>query len=457
MATTLEQFWTDEVARLLSLRTALDAETTGRRGALQAAQATQLLASDSLRLHTAAVDAARQALAAIAMPADGDPLLVAMELARVAQADAQAALASADFAVQVAQAELKRMLATQATLDATLAEAQATLRGELVARAARQLMIERLTSGALSTLAADAALALSEFESDARARVEAEFPGSATNAKNFLKRARARRALVDDSLQAASAVEAAAEAAAVSPLAQAQRQFDSAVAALRDAADAAPRLDADGGTLARLAALPAPTASSRPIVSRWQFERLHDPSRKTARENALTKLTDVDAAMGTARAAQQAYDNALHAAIRAEPDKTRAELDATTLSAELATLTSKLGELQTARAALSADEVATVKAWFAAVPDRLWDELDKLDGALARLAALVGPPTPAERIDALVAAETALTAALAADRLARRGQAAAGVARQRAAAMLAAERETAWSRGRAFAHSGALF
>lgn len=457
MATTLAQYWTDEVTRLSARLVTQRAEVAAQRATLLAAQALQLSASDALRTQAAAVEAGRKALAGIPMPADGDPLLAAMELALVALAEAQAALASADLAAQAAGAELKRQQAQESDLDAALAAAKAMVTQETTARATRQVMIDKLTTGALSTLVADATAVLAASEATARARVEGEFPSSATNAKNFLKRARARRGIVEDSLKTAGVVEAAAYAADTSALAQAQRAFDAAAEAVRVVAEAAPRFDADKATLERLAALPAATATTFPIVTRWQHERLHDASKKTARENALAKLTDVDLALIAARTAQQAYDTALHVAMKAEPDKTQAQLDATTLATERGTLTTKLGDLATARGAMTADELAAVKAWFAAVPEKLWEELDKLDTALARLAALVGPPTPANLIATLTSAETALTTALTADRLARRQQAAADAARARAAGAQAAERETASTRAKAYAHSAALF
>ena len=458
MATTLEQYWIDDVARLTTRLAAQQSDIDTERATLLAAQATRLVASDAVKTQNTAVDAARKALGAVAMPADGDPLLVALEAALVGLADAQAGLAASDLAAQLAAAELARLQTDATALAMALADAQRVATLEGAARADRQAMIDRLSSGDLATLAADAAAALAASEATARSRVEGEFPANADDAKDFVKRVRARRAVVAASLQSAIEVEGAAFDADTPALAQAQRDFEAAVAGLRLVANAAPSLTADSTTLARQAALPAPNPpDSYPIVTRWQHDRLHDGGKQAAREGALAKLTDADNAVSAARAAQQAYDLAVNAAMKAEPDKTAAELDATTVAAERAALTSSLGDLDTARVALSAGDLAAVQSWFATVPDTLWDELDKLDVALARLAALAGPPTPADRIDAVTAAETALTAALDADRLAQREHAAAESALRRAAAALQAERETADARARAFAHSAALF
>lgn len=459
MATTLKQYCTDEVARLTTRLASQRSDVTAQRTTLTASRALQVAASDAVRAQGDAVEAARRALAGIPMPADGDPLLVAMESALIGLAEAQASLASADLTVQVQAADLARQEAQQAALEAGLAEAQRQLDRETRETAARQKMADALTTGALATLAADATAALGSFEADARARIEGEFPSSTTNAKNMLKRVRARRDLVQQSLQAAATVEAAAFNDDTSALAQAQRAFDSAAAAVRWAAEAAPRLEADRATLKRLAELPAAAPpNSYPVTTRWQHDRLHDAGKKAARENALAKLTAVDDAVAAARTAQQAYDTGLHAAMKDQPDKTQAELDAAAPVAGLrTTLTTKIGAVATARAAMSQAELDLVKSWFACVPETLWDALDKLDTAAARLKVLAGPPTPATLLASLAAAETALAAALDAARLAARKGLGADLALMRAGALQSAERETAASRAKAYAHSAAFF
>ena len=459
MATTLKQHFTDEVARLTTRLASQRADVAAQRTALTATRALQISAGDAVRDEGEAVTAARKALTGIPMPADGDPLLVAMENALIGLAEAQAALASADMGVQVQAADLARKEAQQAALEAALADAQRQLDRETRETAARQAMADTLTTGDLAALVIDAGAALTSFESNARARVEGEFPTSATNAKSMLKRARARREIVQQSLQSATTVEAAAFNDDTSALTQAKRAFDNAAAAVRSAAEAAPRLDADRALLKRLAELPAAAPpNSYPIVTRWQHDRLHDATKKTARENALAKLTAIDDAVAAARTAQQAYDTALQAAMKDQPDTTQAEIDAAAPVAGLrTTLTAKIGDIGTARTAMSAAELDIVKSWFACVPETLWEALDKLDTAVARLKTLVGPPTPSNLLTALAAAETALTTALEADRLAARKLLGADLALLRAAALQSAERETAASRAKAYAHSAALF
>src|SRR5262249_47525815 len=162
-----------------------------------------------------------------------------------------------------------------------------------------------------------------------------------------------------------------------SALAKAERDFAQAVAAGRTVTDAAPRLAADNATLARLAALPAPNPpDTYPILTPWQHDRLHDATKKSAREDALGNLPAIDNAQVAVQTAQDAYDLALHTAMKAEPDKTQAELDSSTVSAEHTAVNDKRKDLQGKQNDMNAAERATVQVWFAAVPDKLWDELE---------------------------------------------------------------------------------
>lgn len=457
MATTLEQYWTEEVARLDTRISAQKTEVTTQRNALSAAQAAQRAAAKAVQAETDNVAAARKALAAIPMPADGDPLLVAMEDALVALAAAEVTLANADRDLLTATAELARKEAQLTSVEAARTDAERQRVQEQKLRAARQAMIDRLSTGDLATIMADAIAALAN-EPTARARVEIEFPANATAAKNFLERVRARRGIVRDALKNAEGVEAAAFTADMSGLAKAERDFVQAVAAVRTVTEAAPRLAADSATLARLAALPAPNPpDTYPILTRWQHDRLHDADKKSDREDALAKLTAIDNAQAAVQTAQQTYDLALHAAMKAEPDKTQAELDGSTVSAEHDALDEKRDDLQDARDDMSDAERDTVQTWFEAVPDKLWDDLEKLDTARARLTTLSIAPTPGDLINTMQAAETALTTALTNARATARQQGGADAALQHASGQLNAERETVNTRAQAYAHSAVPF
>ncbi|MDB5861856.1 MAG: hypothetical protein JWQ76_5545, partial [Ramlibacter sp.] len=265
MATPLMQYWTDEVVRLTGIRTLQRNDVAAQRGMLTASKVVQQTASDAVRGQALAVEAARKALAGIPMPADGSPLLLAMETALIALAEAQATLASSGLAVQVQAADLARKEAQLADTEAALADAERQQKREQDEGAARQKMIDALLTGDLATLSTVAGAALTAFETTARARVESEFPSNATNAKSFIKRVRDRRDMVRESARLAGEVETAAFNAVNATLAQALRRFQRAALTLRATADAAPRVEADADALERLAALPAPTTTTYPI------------------------------------------------------------------------------------------------------------------------------------------------------------------------------------------------
>ncbi|WP_313952981.1 hypothetical protein [Accumulibacter sp.] len=455
---TLTQYWNAEVTRLATALSAEQVALASLRNSLAAAQAVQRAAADAVRSQGNAVTAARKALAGIPMPADGDPLLLQMEQALAELAAARVGLANAELEVQGLRADLGRQQQRAEVLTEELGVARTVLLQATQDAAARAAMADALTTGDLAGLAADAAAALAADAANARARVESEFPSSATAAKDFLKRVRARRAIVEASASAAVSVESAAFNASHDALAQAQRAYAAAQQGVVALHQAAPALAADSATLSRLAALPvAVPPTSFPILTQWQRAHLHDASKKSARETALAKLKDVDDAGAAVRVAQASYDQALYAALKAEPDATQAQLDATTISAERTTLDGKLADLMTARAALDGGARATLQAWFAAVPDTLWEALEGLDRALARLTLLQGPPTAAALLSALNAAETSLASALSAARLAQREANGADAAYRRASAARLAENETQGQRALAFARSSAAF
>lgn len=459
---TLTQYWSDEVTRLGGALNAARGALALLRGAVLTAEATQRTAADLVRSHSDAVAAARRALAAIPMPADGDPLLAAMEAALVALHATQAVLAEGQRNLLTLRARLQDAEATVQRLTAELAAAQATLDRETRAADARQALAARFDpGGSLANLIPDAQAALTAHRTTAVARVEGEFPTSATPAQDFLGRARARARLVRDIAASAVDVERPAYAAANPALAVAQRDFDAAVAALQSTADAAAQVAADIATLERLAALPAPNPpDSYPILTRWQHDLLHDPARQARREATLALLTAVDEARRAVIPLQVAYDQALHAALKAEPDRTVADLDATTLSAQRGALDTALGQLDTARSAYAAAapaDRALLDAWFAAAPDALWEALDALDGAASRLEKLTGSPTPGDLAVAMNAAEVSLEAALRAAREAERQTLGGQRALQRATARLGAERDTVAGRASAMARSSTLF
>lgn len=449
---TLIDHWTAQVNRLTAALADTRTRLATARTGLSAAQKASRDHSDAVRAASDAVEAARKALASIPMPADGDPLLVAMSLAIVALRDARLQQTTLDLALAQAKAREASLQTRETSQSAELAAAQATLKTETTLAAARQSDIDALTSGPWASLAATAEAALTASQAQAKTRVEGEFPASGTAAKDFLKRVRARRALVSTSLSLSSTTLTAAQDASHGAVTTAQRRFDAAWQAVRAIIEAAPRVADDADTLARLAALPAPNPpTSYAILTPAQHELLFNASLKSAREAALAKLKTADDAHGAWLTAKAAYEQALYAAMKANPDLTQTELDTTVVDAEKMAMDTKATDRDVARADLQSDTAAyaTLQAWFAAVPDGLWDALEQLDATCARLESLKDPVTVMTLLADLASRESDLVTALAAQQLADRKAAAADAAQARAQTTATAEQAALVRRARA--------
>lgn len=455
---TLIDHWSGEINRLTPALTDARTHLGAARTILTKAQKDSRTLSDQARAASDAVDAARKALAGIPTPGDGDPLLVAMSTALITLHDTRLTQTSFDLDLQGAKAEEARWLARESALSAELALAEAALTREKTAAKARQADIDALTTGTWATLATNADAALTASQTQAKARVEGEFPSSGTVSKDFLRRVRARRALVATSLGQRATDLTTTQDADQDAVATAQRRFDAAWQAVHAVIEAAPRLADDRDTLVRLAAMPAPTATTFPIVTLAQHKALFDTALKPTREGLLAKLKLADDAYETWLGAKLTYEVALHAAMKAHPDLTPLQLDTTIVSTEKAAMDSKANDRDTARADVVPDPAtyATLAAWFAAVPDALWEALDQLDGAIARLTLLKTPLTTP--LADLAARETELVTALAAAALARRTQAAADDAAVLIAMEAQAEQNVAARRAKAASRStGALW
>ncbi|QNM98647.1 hypothetical protein [Chitinimonas koreensis] len=412
--TTLIGFWTDEVGRL-------DAALTAARGRLASTQAAEQVAiaayaGSAAQLQAARdqVEAIRKQLAAIPLPADGDPLLIAMRDALIAWRQAGANHAANEAA--------KRRLGEQRAADAArVNETAARLADARAALAAAQPAHDQRQAWAAAPLASyksQAQAALTDFEAAARGKVEADFPSNADDKRSFIKRVRARRALAD-TLRANAAARAAAALAGntawnesstrqIDKLAALQATFDAAVAALQAYAQTQPAVAQARDALKSLAELPgsALTAAQKAVLISA------DATLTDAREDALEKLKTRDDKQAALDAADLAYQNALFAARAAEPDKTDAALRAAdpTLQTKFDAVGTLAGELGAAESALAAD-LPLLSAWWVAVPDALWDRLDRLDAAVATLGP-IKDATVADIKSAVVNAETALAAAL---------------------------------------------
>lgn len=468
---TLTGYWHDEVDSRQHALDDIAAQLAAARVGARDARTALLAASEEERRQSELIADLRRRLGAIPLPADAAPLLRDMNAALQAAARAREERARTDLDGQLAVARVARLEQCQQAMGAALAEAKA---GQTEAKAredVRLAMAERIASGDLKDLPDQVDQALGHAAA-ARAKVEAEFPANADvdpstheKTKDFLTRVRDRRGLPYDSAGRAGEVYAHARGLAETAVAVARADYLAAYDRLMHIGDAVARVAADQARLEALAGL-AP-----PLITARESAVLKDATLKAAREGALALLCAADMAERDRRGKQAGYDTALATARKANPDATLAELlndDAALKDRhdELAAAQDKLTQARDALMAASAvqdpetgatlTQVQLLEAWFAAVPDSLWERLESLDDAVAALNALKDAP-PTQLRDALLAREDALVQALQTADLARRTQDTAADMLAEANAALAAERDTAARRARAMSHGAGAF
>lgn len=424
---TLTQYWSDETTRIQTALAAVRAERATTQSDWQSARQSLRTLADTLQTAYAAVAEIRKQLAAIPMPADGDPLLQQLSLELIALNTAQAAQAKAEWLVQRLQAQLARLEAHEAALQAELSDAKAQADQATKAADERQRIATALTTGIWKNVATDAAKALTDFAATATSRVEASFPASDPTKPLLLERVRARRDIAKALANGHAGNTQTAFDASHDALAKAGAAFDKAWADVRAYFDLSPRMADDRLALKSLASLPAPNPpTTLPILTPAQHKVLHDATKIAARETTLALLKAVDDLDETVRAAQATYDDAYNTAIAAKPDDSLAALLAGDLKVPKQNLDKAIADRATADAALKASAgYADLQSWIAAIPDTLWEALEQLDTAKSRLGTLKGPPVAAALLATLATKETDLVTALSAARLAQRKQAAA--------------------------------
>lgn len=417
--TTLLEARTDETNRIKAALAANAAAATAAGAAEAAGTAALTAAAQQVTAARTAVEAARRALAAIPTPADGGPLLIAMRDAVAALLRAEAAQASAAALPKEARAMLARLSARATTLKAALAAAAAAEAAEGAAEARRTAWKAAAVAPPISALPQAAAAVLAGDGVAAAAKIEADIPANAAPERSLLAQIRARRAHGGRAASDAAAREAQAlanekawaeattrEAAKLPAL---QRGFDAALAALGAFVNAAPLMAQASATLAALADRPASPLTPAQRAALFAT----DPAVTAAREVALSRLKARDDKVAALAGARRAYAEGLASARVALPDATEAELHAA--QPALVTLHDAVGEreaeLATARNALTAEDLALLEAWLAAMPEALWDQLEALDEARAALQAIAGTD-PAGLVADLVAREVALAAAM---------------------------------------------
>lgn len=424
MPATLSSFWNDEVSRLSTLLTKANLQVTTASTAENAASADLIAAGKKQDSAKAAVEAARKALAGIPMPADGDPLLINMRDALIALASANAEQVDKDTVLR--QARVARVNAANlvSSLTASLANANAEAKTEKAAADQRLIWSNAAKAAPLKDLPTLATTALTTYEAGAKTKVEGDFPSNGDPDKDFLTRVRARRALAITALDKTGNVftdalsnsktweESSTRASA--KIAALRRDFDSKVSALKAFFDAPARVkqaQEQLKTLANRPASPLTAAQKKVLIS-------SDTVLTSLREDTLKQLKTRDEAQATLFTAQEVYAKTLLTTLLANPSKTEAELVVSN-----ATLKSKKKDVTDALKAINdvnidatfITNLPTLKAWFAAVPDVLWEQLETLDTASVDLNA-VKAIVPLTLISDIDAAEALLVAQLVAAR-----------------------------------------
>lgn len=439
MPATLSSFWNDEVSRLSTLLTKANLQVTTASTAENAASADLIAAGKKQDSAKAAVEAARKALAGIPMPADGDPLLINMRDAQIALASANAEQVDKDTVLRQARVARVNAASLVSSLTASLANASAEAKTEKAAADQRLIWTNAAKAAPLKDLPTLATTALATHEAGAKTKVEGDFPSNADTDKDFLTRVRARRALAITALDKTGNVFTDAQSnsktweesstRASAKIAALRRDFDSKVRALKAFFDAPARVkqaQEQLKTLANRPASPLTAAQKKVLIS-------SDTVLTGLREDTLKQLKTRDEAQATLFTAQEVYAKTLLTTLLANPGKTEAELVVSN-----ATLKGKKKDVTDALKAINDVNIdatfianlPTLKAWFAAVPDVLWEQLETLDAASVDLNAVkaIVPLTLISDIDTaegllvaqLVAArDEQLTVAIRADSLAQ--------------------------------------
>lgn len=414
MPATLDGFWADETTRITALLVTARSDAATAATQESAAAANLTLAGQQFQDAKSRADAARKKLAGIPMPADGDPILMALRTAIADMRSASARQVSADGTLRARRAARAASAAAVAALAAQQALATANAKAATAGTALRLLWRSAATTAPLKDLPAAASAALTSWEAGARAKVEGDFPANADPSKDFLTRVRARRTLAASvGFQAATIAADALQSAATweesstresAKSAALQRDFDAKSADLQAFIDAPARVKQAAEQLKALAErVVSPLTAS-------QKADLINLALVTQREEGLVLLKAIDDAQAALLAADEAYAKLLLATMLANPGKTEAELLASVAALQAKKQDAADGKAAMDTAAANGDYVAhegALKHWFGAVPEALWEQLEALDAALADLAA-VKATVPATLVSALDAAEDAL-------------------------------------------------
>jgi len=411
---------TQETGRYQTATTDALAAFGSRQAAQTAAEVVVGTRTAELADLAAQIAAVRAALAAVPMPADGDPLLVQLATLLAALHNKQGESLTAQTLLAQAKASTARASAELTRAQQQLAAATANEARVKAEDAERLAWVAALSQPPLDTLKADATAALTAAPfTTALARVDTNVPAELrTRARERYVAQRARitaaRAYATAAEDRATQEQADAEGAS-GDVAQKTLDFNRAAAALRAyVATAKERLD-------RAIALAEGVLAS-PQLTTQQKARVTDTALTTPGITAAGIEKDRDLAAAAVAAKQALYDDAVLAALVDDPD-TDPTTAADVITAQTA-LTTAVGDLTTKQGLYTPAVRADLDKWEAALPDTMWKQLAAVEDARAILTEL-GGITAASLTGPLTAAESALVLKLDA-----------AAARRRAAAIL---------------------
>ncbi len=357
----------------------------------------------------ATVSATKEAMAAAAMPADAEALLTTLRGLLVELRGQRATVLAGERALDEAEQEVKRLVASIRELSNQLPTAEQELSAATTRQARHQARVAALAAEPLSSLKTAAQTALGDQSfTDAKDRVENDLPTKLRTraiARGTAEHDRLHRALAAftgaqdllDSHNETAAGTAGKVSKLQTALLRAEEQLADYVLHAKD------RFDSAVSQLTAIVASPQLTTAEQEQItdSSLETDREAAADAEKARDDALTEVELKATALATKRVEVEAGD------IDAEVDSDPAVIDLA-------------NQLQTAKTTLTAAEASfttemrqVLDRWEAAVPEPIWANLVSFGQAEATLKSLKTPsPTPTAMKTAVTNAESALLAAL---------------------------------------------
>ncbi|MBB5019147.1 hypothetical protein HNQ59_002445 [Chitinivorax tropicus] len=360
-----------------------------------AAQASLSMARGELSASTDQLVAIRTQLGKIPMPADGEPLLVALREAIATQRAKAAAVTSAELAAGLAQATLTSAQLRLERLTKALASAESELAAATAAKNKRQAALDALAASPVADVkqAATDALASADYTA-AKQRIKDSLPATllarVTERAGLATGLADRQAALADAVLALADTESEVTTLAGDKLTRLTRALDQAE---RNLMLYTSRATADlASAVANLSYL-ANTGNN--VLTPQQKAHLNDAALSADRNSAAQAESERDVAAVALADALKVLQGERAKVLAADPaaDLTALEADGTSDlgKAKTAWQVAKdtLDKAGTGKEVLYTSAMrATMTEWQASVPDALWADLSRwldADAALARL------------------------------------------------------------------------